>query len=136
MPLAEGAKFAGYTILRLLGAGGMGEVYLAQHPRLPRNDALKVLPASVSNDGEYRARFEREADIAATLWHPNIVAVHDRGEGLEQHAIVPPNRVGADGRIQPAPQREPLLRHSPGTAWHLDYAREAGRRGRQRLGPR
>jgi serine/threonine-protein kinase len=80
MPLAEGATFAGYTILRLLGAGGMGEVYLAQHPRLPRNDALKVLPASVSNDAEYRARFEREADIAATLWHPNIVGVHDRGE--------------------------------------------------------
>ena len=61
MPLAEGETFAGYTILRLLGAGGMGEVYLARHPRLPRNDALKVLPATVSHDGEYRARFEREA---------------------------------------------------------------------------
>ncbi|WP_431231835.1 serine/threonine-protein kinase [Mycolicibacterium psychrotolerans] len=80
MPLAEGETFAGYTILRLLGAGGMGEVYLAQHPRLPRRDALKVLPASVSSDAEYRARFEREADIAATLWHPHIVGVHDRGE--------------------------------------------------------
>jgi serine/threonine protein kinase, bacterial len=80
MPLAEGETFAGYTILRLLGAGGMGEVYLAQHPRLPRHDALKVLPASVSSDTEYRARFEREADIAATLWHPHIVGVHDRGE--------------------------------------------------------
>ena len=80
MPLAEGETFAGYTILRLLGAGGMGEVYLAQHPRLPRQDALKVLPASVSGDTEYRARFEREADIAATLWHPHIVGVHDRGE--------------------------------------------------------
>ncbi|SBS73207.1 Serine/threonine-protein kinase PknF [uncultured Mycobacterium sp.] len=80
MPLAEGETFAGYTILRLLGAGGMGEVYLAQHPRLPRQDALKVLPASVSGDTEYRARFDREADIAATLWHPHIVGVHDRGE--------------------------------------------------------
>ncbi len=80
MPLAEGETFAGYSILRLLGAGGMGEVYLAQHPRLPRRDALKVLPASVSSDAEYRARFEREADIAATLWHPHIVGVHDRGE--------------------------------------------------------
>lgn len=80
MPLAEGEKFAGYTIERLLGAGGMGEVYLAQHPRLPRRDALKVLPATVSRDDEYRARFEREADIAATLWHPHIVGVHDRGE--------------------------------------------------------
>ena len=80
MPMAEGESFAGYTVVRLLGVGGMGEVYLARHPRLPRNDALKVLPRSVTGDGEYRARFEREADIAATLWHPNIVAVHDRGE--------------------------------------------------------
>jgi serine/threonine protein kinase, bacterial len=72
--------FAGYTIVRLLGSGGMGEVYLAQHPRLPRRDALKVLPASVSADSEYRERFNREADIAATLWHPHIVGVHDRGE--------------------------------------------------------
>ena len=80
MPLADGATFAGYTILRLLGSGGMGEVYLAQHPRLPRRDALKILAASVSADSEYRARFNREADIAATLWHPHIVGVHDRGE--------------------------------------------------------
>jgi serine/threonine protein kinase, bacterial len=80
MPLADGATFAGYTIVRLLGSGGMGEVYLAQHPRLPRRDALKVLPASVSADREYRERFNREADIAATLWHPHIVGVHDRGE--------------------------------------------------------
>lgn len=80
MPLADGATFAGYTIVRLLGSGGMGEVYLAQHPRLPRRDALKVLPAAVSADSEYRQRFNREADIAATLWHPHIVGVHDRGD--------------------------------------------------------
>ena len=80
MPLAEGATFAGYTIVRMLGSGGMGEVYLAQHPRLPRRDALKVLAASVSADNAYRERFNREADIAATLWHPHIVGVHDRGE--------------------------------------------------------
>ncbi|MCF6390071.1 serine/threonine protein kinase [Mycobacterium sp. MBM] len=80
MPLAVGANFAGYTVVRCLGTGGMGEVYLAQHPRLPRQDALKVLRAGVSADDEYRQRFEREADIAATLWHPHIVGVHDRGE--------------------------------------------------------
>jgi serine/threonine protein kinase, bacterial len=84
MPLAEGQLIAGYTILRSIGAGGMGEVYLAQHPRLPRQDALKVLPASVSADQEYRQRFIREADIAATLWHPHIVEVHDRGEFEDQ----------------------------------------------------
>jgi serine/threonine protein kinase len=58
----------------------MGEVYLAQHPRLPRRDALKVLPREWSDDAEYRSRFNREADLASTLWHPHIVGVHDRGE--------------------------------------------------------
>jgi serine/threonine-protein kinase len=80
MPLAEGEVIAGYTVVRSIGAGGMGEVYLAQHPRLPRRDALKVLAASVCADDEYRQRFNREADIAATLWHPHIVEVHDRGD--------------------------------------------------------
>jgi serine/threonine protein kinase, bacterial len=72
--------FAGYAILRALGAGAMGEVYLAQHPRLPRRDALKVLGASVSCDEEYRQRFNLEADMVATLWHPHIVTIYDRGE--------------------------------------------------------
>ncbi|WP_029110112.1 LpqN/LpqT family lipoprotein [Mycobacterium sp. URHD0025] len=80
MPLASGQEFAGFTIVRLVGTGGMGEVYLASHPRLPREDALKVLPISVSSDNEFRQRFIREADMAATLWHPHIVGVHDRGE--------------------------------------------------------
>ena len=78
--MADGQVYAGYTILRKLGEGGMGMVYLAQHPRLPRRDALKVLPAALTVDDEYRQRFNREADIASTLWHPHIVEVHDRGE--------------------------------------------------------
>lgn len=78
--LAEGATFAGYSVVRPLGVGGMGEVYLAQHPRLPRLDALKVLPDDVSADPAFRQRFKREADLAAKLWHPHIVGVHDRGE--------------------------------------------------------
>ncbi|MHA7651030.1 serine/threonine-protein kinase [Mycobacterium sp. ML4] len=84
MALDEGSTFAGYTIIKRLGSGGMGEVYLARHPRLPRQDALKVLKADVSADREYRERFDREADTAATLWHPHIVAVHDRGESEGQ----------------------------------------------------
>ena len=80
MPLNQGDAFAGYTIVRRLGSGGMGEVYLAQHPRLPRRDALKVLPTSLTADQEYRQRFSREADLAAELWHPHIVGIHDRGE--------------------------------------------------------
>ncbi|GLP79645.1 serine/threonine-protein kinase [Mycobacterium antarcticum] len=80
MPLATGETFAGYAITRLLGAGAMGEVYLAEHPRLPRRDALKVMALNVSTDAEYRERFNREAQNAAGLWHANIVTVHDRGE--------------------------------------------------------
>ncbi|OSC39026.1 serine/threonine-protein kinase [Mycobacterium decipiens] len=78
--LNAGEMFAGYTIVRLLGSGGMGEVYLAGHPRLPRREALKVLGDDVSADDDYRRRFIREADLAAALWHPNIVRVNDRGE--------------------------------------------------------
>lgn len=78
--MADGSSFAGYTIIRCLGSGGMGEVYVAQHPRLPRQDALKVLRAEVSADSDYRERFLREADLVATLSHPHIVGVYDRGD--------------------------------------------------------
>ncbi|ASW90802.1 serine/threonine-protein kinase [Mycobacterium marseillense] len=77
--VGNGSSFAGYTILRQLGAGGMAEVYLALHPRLPRRDVIKVLAEAVTADPEFRERFNREADLAATLWHPHIVGVHDRG---------------------------------------------------------
>ncbi|OBF81227.1 hypothetical protein A5791_06190 [Mycobacterium sp. 852002-51163_SCH5372311] len=80
MPFNNGEVFAGYVIQRLLGTGGTGEVYLAQHPRLPRHDALKILSLSATADDEFRARFNREAELAATLWHPHIVGVLDRGE--------------------------------------------------------
>ena len=79
-PVPNRTNFAGYTVLRPLGSGGMADVYLAKHPRLPRRDALKVLAKEMTADGEFRERFNREADLAATLWHPHIVAVHDRGE--------------------------------------------------------
>lgn len=80
MLLGEGQDFAGYTIVRRLGSGGMGEVYLAQHPRLPKLVALKLLNPVVSAEPNFRERFLREADLSAKLWHPNIVGVHDRGE--------------------------------------------------------
>jgi serine/threonine-protein kinase len=80
MPLAPGATFAGYTIIRMLGTGGAGEVYLAQHAGLPRHDALKVLPLAMTADREFRARFKRETAIATSLYHPHVLQVHDRGE--------------------------------------------------------
>jgi serine/threonine protein kinase, bacterial len=80
MPVSVGELFAGFTILRVLGAGAMGTVYLAAHPRLPRQDALKVLSAELTADSQYQERFLREAELAATLSHPNILGIHDRGE--------------------------------------------------------
>ena len=80
MPLADGATFAGFTIVRLLGSGGTGGVYLAEHPRIPRQVALKILRADVSADPEFRDRFSRDANLATTLDHPNIVRVLDLGE--------------------------------------------------------
>ncbi|WP_280434662.1 serine/threonine-protein kinase [Nocardia carnea] len=77
--LQPGASVAGYRIVRRIGAGGMGVVYLADHPRLPRQDVLKLLPAHHLDDPQFRGRFDREADLAARLKHPNIVTVHDRG---------------------------------------------------------
>ncbi|GEE01341.1 hypothetical protein nbrc107696_17870 [Gordonia spumicola] len=77
--LREGEEFAGYRIVRKLGVGGMGEVYLASHPRLPREDAIKVLGAVDASDGQFRERFLRESDIAAGIDHPNVVSIHDRG---------------------------------------------------------
>jgi serine/threonine-protein kinase len=97
MPLSAGQTFAGYTIIRLVGSGAVGEVYLAQHPRLPRRDALKILRADVSAYPDYRQRFIREADLAATLWHPNIVRVNDRGEHDGQLWLAMDYVEGTDG---------------------------------------
>ncbi|MFC9995268.1 bifunctional serine/threonine-protein kinase/ABC transporter substrate-binding protein [Nocardia sp. NPDC127526] len=77
--LRPGEVFADYLIERPLGSGGMAEVYLARHPRLPRQVALKLLSSEFYADPDIRARFEREANLVARLDHPNIVAVYDRG---------------------------------------------------------
>jgi len=80
MALAAGARLGAYEILGLLGAGGMGEVYLARDTRLGREVAIKVLPADVADNPERLARFEREARTVAALNHPNIVTLHDVAE--------------------------------------------------------
>ncbi|WP_067710895.1 serine/threonine-protein kinase [Nocardia yamanashiensis] len=79
MRLEVNDTFAGYRLARLLGEGGMGTVYLAEHPRLPRQIALKLLNLDIAVQREWRDRFEREANLVARLDHPNIVAVQDRG---------------------------------------------------------
>jgi serine/threonine protein kinase len=132
MPLSAGQTFAGYRIVRLLGSGGMGEVYLAEHPRLPRRDALKVLPADISGDHDYRARFNREADLASKLWHPHIVRVHDRGESDEQLWISMDYVDGLDAARLLAPRYPPglptdqVVRIVTAVASALDYAHKQG----------
>ncbi|HEX7254257.1 MAG TPA: protein kinase, partial [Thermoanaerobaculia bacterium] len=80
MGLAAGIRLGPYEILALLGAGGMGEVYRARDTRLQRDVALKVLSPEIAEDSRRRSRFEKEAQAASALAHPNIVSVYDVGE--------------------------------------------------------
>jgi serine/threonine protein kinase len=132
MPLRIGETFAGYRILRLLGSGGMGEVYLVQHPRLPRQDALKVLRSDVSSDASFRERFVREADLAAGLRHSNIVGIHDRGDHNGQLWIAMDYIEGTDA-AQFMEQRYPagmptdlVVQIVTAVASALDYAHKKG----------
>jgi Tol biopolymer transport system component len=84
MALAAGDQLGPYEIVALLGAGGMGEVYRARDPKLKRDVALKVLPEAFAGDAERMARFQREAEVLASLNHPNIAAIY----GIEGRALV------------------------------------------------
>src|SRR4029450_13444563 len=77
--LASGSRLGPYEIVAPLGAGGMGEVYRARDPRLERDVAVKVLPASFSTDADRLRRFEQEAKAAGQVNHPGILAIHDVG---------------------------------------------------------
>jgi eukaryotic-like serine/threonine-protein kinase len=79
MTLSAGTRLGPYEILAPIGAGGMGEVYRARDPRLSREVAIKVLPASFSQDSDRLKRFEAEARAAGVLNHPGITAVYDFG---------------------------------------------------------
>ena len=80
MSLAPGHNLGPYIIDKLIGAGGMGEVYLARDTRLDRPVAIKLLPASFSHDPERVRRFQQEARAASLLNHPNIVTIHEVAE--------------------------------------------------------
>ncbi|WP_280399891.1 serine/threonine-protein kinase [Nocardia carnea] len=126
--LANGDVFAGYVIDRQLGRGGMGSVYLAKHPRLPRMTALKLLNREMFFDKEVRARFEREADLVARLDHPNIVTVYDRGLEDEQLWISMQYIDGIDA-ASVDPQKLPperAVQIIAETASALDYAHGMG----------
>jgi serine/threonine protein kinase len=85
--IEPGARIRPYAISSLLGASGMGEVYLAHDSRLGRDVAIKVLPAAFSADPDRLRRFELEARAAAALNHPNILAVYEVGTHLERGRV-------------------------------------------------
>src|SRR5688500_16058487 len=88
MPLAVGTRLGPYEILAPLGAGGMGEVYRARDSKLNRDVALKILPELSATDPERLARFKREAQVLASLNHPNIGAIYGFEESDGRQALV------------------------------------------------
>src|SRR5215467_13277257 len=84
MSLVTGDTLGPYKIVAPIGAGGMGEVYRASDTRLKRDVALKVLPETFAGDPERMARFQREAELLASLNHPNIAHLY----GIEERALV------------------------------------------------
>jgi len=80
MTLATGTRLGPYEIQSALGAGGMGEVYKGRDTRLDRSVAIKILPAALAADSQFRDRFDREARAISQLDHPHICALYDVGE--------------------------------------------------------
>jgi len=123
-------SFGSYSGLTLLGRGGMGEVYRAQHPTLNRAVAIKILPPHIAGKSDGGKRFMREAQTIATLKHPNIVSLHDVGEQDGKPYMVMEYIDGQDlsdllherGRL-PLDEALPILRD---VASALDYAHQNG----------
>ncbi|MEU1982212.1 serine/threonine-protein kinase [Nocardia sp. NPDC019395] len=126
--LGAGTTFAGYQVEGVLGQGGMGTVYLARHPRLPRSVALKLLNREVSTDPELVRRFEREADVVAQLEHPGIVGVYDRGADDGHLWIAMQYIRGTDAASWKSAGQSPasVVRLLTETASALDYAHSRG----------
>jgi len=129
MPFAARGRVGPYEIVDLLGAGGMGEVYRAHDSRLRRDVALKVLPSTFSNDSQLMARFEREAQLLASLNHPNIASIYGFQESDGVRALVLELVEGATlaERIRqgPMPPNDALaVARQIGEA--LEYAHEKG----------
>ncbi len=125
-----GKTLGPYQVLTRLGAGGMGEVWLARDPRLEREVALKVLPGTVAGDPEQLARFRREALALAALNHPNIATIHGL-ESLEDGTpLLVMERVEGEtlaSRLRSGPLPPPeALRVTARIAEALEVAHERG----------
>src|SRR5262249_33746741 len=88
MPITVGTDLGSYEITALLGKGGMGEVYRARDTKLKREVAIKILPEAFSLDHERVNRFQREAEVLASLNHPNIGAIYDLQQADDMRFLV------------------------------------------------
>ena len=109
MTLTPGTRLGPYEILAAIGAGGMGEVYRAKDTKLNRDVALKILPDAFAADPDRRARFAREAQLLASLHHPNIAGIYGVEDSGDAHALAMEFVDGEDlsaiiarGRMPPA----------------------------------
>ncbi|MCU1645432.1 MAG: serine/threonine protein kinase [Nocardia sp.] len=130
--MGVGSVFAGYVIKARLGTGGMGVVYLARHPRLKRDVALKVLHEQWAAEAGTRAAFDREAELASQLDHPNIVQVYDRSDPGDRALWLSMRHIAggdAAGLLAAAPgglPAEEVLALIIDTAHALDHAHTHG----------
>ena len=130
VPLANGATFAGFTIVRLLGAGDTGTVYLAEDARIASRVALKLLRSDVSADPDFRERFFRDIDIAATFDQPHITRVIERGESAGRLWLATEYIDGPDAgrllrdRFPKGMPPDPVFMVVDRVAQALDYAHE------------
>jgi len=129
MPLPQGTQLGPYTIVALLGQGGMGVVYRARDERLQRDVAIKVLPPGLLSDEPAKSRFRKEARALARLSHPNIAAVFDVGEqdGMDYLVMecVPGQTLSEKMRSQELPAKE-ILSLGVQVAGALEEAHEQG----------
>jgi eukaryotic-like serine/threonine-protein kinase len=128
MSLSAGTLLGTYEILALIGTGGMGEVYRARDTRLKRDVAIKVLPTAWAHDSDRLARFHREAELLATLNHPNIAAIYGFEEANGVKALVLELVEGptlADRLMRPLTLRE-AVSTARQIAEALDAAHERG----------
>ena len=120
MSLSAGERLGPYEIIARIGAGGMGEVFKARDLRLKREVALKILPDAFARDSSRMARFQREAELLASLNHPNIATIH----GLEENALIMELVEGETlSRSLPV---DTVLRYAKQIAEALEYAHERG----------
>src|SRR6266851_3886117 len=129
MPLPTGTRLGLYEILAPIGAGGMGEVYRAKDTKLGREVALKVLPEAFAHDAKRMARFEREAQVLASLNHPRIATIHGLEESNGVRALVmelvegPTLAKCIGGRAMPLDEALPIAKQ---IAEGLEYAHDRG----------